>query len=147
MMRFLFLLIVLAALAGGAWFWEQQNFTAPGPAQNYTVVIVKPGDHVATIAQKLADAGVVASADLFRFGLRIRGKQADLKAGEYGFPAHASMANAMDILVLGKSIEHKITAAEGLTSQMIANIVESDTVLTGSAGPVLDEGTLLPETY
>jgi UPF0755 protein len=147
MLRFLFFLIFLGAIAGGAWFWEQQNFVAPGPAQNYTVVTIKPGDHVATIAQKLADAGVVANADLFRIGLRIRGKQADLKAGEYGFPAHVSMADAMDILVLGKSIEHKVTAAEGLTSQMIANIVESDTVLVGSAGPVPEEGTLLPETY
>src|ERR1700744_6466111 len=147
MMRFLAFLIFLAVVAGGAWFWEQQNFAAPGPAQNYTIVTIKPGDHVATIAQKLADAGVIANADLFRIGLRIRGKQSDLKAGEYGFPAHASMADAMGILVLGKSIEHKVTAAEGLTSQMIANIVESDTVLTGSAGPLPDEGTLLPETY
>ncbi|HUB85284.1 MAG TPA: endolytic transglycosylase MltG [Rhizomicrobium sp.] len=147
MKRFLVFLILLAIVVGGAWFWEQRNFSAPGPAQNYTVVTIKPGDHVATIAQKLADAGVIANADLFRIGLRIRGTQSDLKAGEYGFPAHASMADAMGILVLGKSIEHKITAAEGLTSQMIANIVESDTVLTGSAGPVPAEGTLLPETY
>ncbi len=147
MLRFLAFLIFLAVVVGGAWFWQQQKFAAPGPSQNYTVVTIKPGDHVATIAQKLADAGVVANADLFRIGLRIRNKQADLKAGEYGFPAHASMADVMDILVLGKSIEHKITAAEGLTSQMIANIVESDTVLVGSAGPVPDEGTLLPETY
>jgi UPF0755 protein len=147
MRRFLLFLIVLALLAGGAWFWEQQNFQAPGPSQNYTVVMVKPGDHVAVISQHLADAGVVANADLFRIGLRIRNKQADLKAGEYGFPAHASMADVMAILVAGKSIEHKVTAAEGLTSQMIANIVESDTVLVGSAGPLPDEGTLLPETY
>jgi UPF0755 protein len=147
MMRFLAFLIFLAIVAGGAWYWEQQNFSAPGPAQNYTVVTIKPGDHVATIAQKLADAGVVANADLFRIGLRIRDKQTGLKAGEYGFPAHVSMADVTDILVLGKSIEHKITAAEGLTSQMIADIVESDTVLTGDAGPLPDEGTLLPETY
>ena len=146
MKRFVVFLI-LAAVAGGAWFWERQNFAAPGPAQNYTVVMVQPGDHVVTIAQHLQAAGVVTNADLFRIGLRIRGKQTGLKAGEYGFPAHASLADVMNILVAGKSIEHKITAAEGLTSQMIANIVESDNVLTGSAGPVPDEGTLLPETY
>jgi UPF0755 protein len=147
MLRLLAFLIFLAVVAGGAWFWEQQNFAAPGPSQNYTVVMVQPGEHVATIAQHLQAAGVVADARMFRIGLRIRGKQAGLKAGEYGFRAHASMADVMGILVLGKSIEHKITAAEGLTSQMIANIVESDNVLTGSAGPVPGEGTLLPETY
>jgi UPF0755 protein len=147
MKRFLAFLIFLALVVGGAWFWEQQDFAAPGPAKNYTVVTIRPGEHVAAITQHLADAGVVANADLFRVGLRLRGTQSDLKAGEYGFPAHASMADVMGILVLGKSIEHKITAAEGLTSQMIANIVENDTVLIGSAGPVPPEGTLLPETY
>ncbi len=147
MLRFLAVLIVLAALAGGAWFWEQQNYAAPGPSGKYTVMMVEPGDHVGVIAQHLQDAGIIQNATLYRIGLRIRGVQSELKAGEYGFPAHASMAGVTDILVAGKSIEHKITAAEGLTSQMIYDIVKNDPVLVGDAGPVPDEGTLLPETY
>src|SRR5665213_377905 len=147
MLRFLAFLIVLAALAGGAWFWEQQNYAAPGPSEKYTVMMVEPGDHVGVIAQHLQDAGIIRNATLYRIGLRIRGVQSELKAGEYGFPAHASMADVTDILVAGKSIEHKITAAEGLTSQMIYDIVKNDPVLVGDAGPVPDEGTLLPETY
>ena len=147
MMRFLAFLIFLAVVAGGAWFWEQQNWTAPGPSASYKVVMINSGDHVAAIADKLTKAGVIANADLYRVSLRIRNLQTELKAGEFGFPAHASLADVTGILISGKSILHKITAAEGLTSQMIANIVESDTVLTGSAGPLPDEGTLLPETY
>ncbi len=46
-----------------------------------------------------------------------------MKAGEYGFPAHASMADVAGILTSGKSIVHKLTAAEGLTSNMIFDIV------------------------
>jgi UPF0755 protein len=145
--RFFFFLLFITALAGGAWFWEQQNYAAPGPSQKYTVVMVEPGDHVAVIAQHLANAGVVANADLFRLGLRIRNLQGTLKAGEYGFPAHASMADVQGILSSGKSIQHKLTAAEGLTSQMIYDIVRNDPVLVGDAGAVPDEGTLLPETY
>src|SRR5207344_1202164 len=38
-------------------------------------------------------------------------------------------------------------AAEGLTSKMIYDIVQSDPVLVGDVGEVPDEGTLLPETY
>ena len=57
------------------------------------------------------------------------------------------MADIADILVSGKSIQHKITAAEGLTSDMIYKLVKNDTVLPGDAGPVPAEGTLLPETY
>jgi UPF0755 protein len=52
-----------------------------------------------------------------------------------------------DILVEGKSIQYKLTAAEGLTSDMIWKLVQNNTVLLGDAGPVPAEGTLLPETY
>jgi UPF0755 protein len=147
MLRFLAVLIVLAAIAGGAWFWEQENWQAAGPSAAYKVVMVKPGDRVATISGNLQKAGVIANADLFRIGLRIRSQQTQLKAGEYGFPAHASMADVTGILISGKSIEHKLTAAEGLTSQMIYDIVKKDPVLVGAPGAVPDEGTLLPETY
>jgi len=147
MLRFLAVLVVLAAIVGGAWFWEQQNWQAAGPSPAYKVVMVKPGDHVATISENLQTAGVIANKNLFSVGLRLRNEQTELKAGEYGFPAHASMADVTGILVTGKSIEHKLTAAEGLTSQMIYDIVKKDPVLVGNAGAVPDEGTLLPETY
>ena len=147
MLRFLAVLVVLAAIAGGAWFWEQQNWQAEGPSPAYKVVMVNPGDRVATISDNLQKAGVIANADLFRLGLRLRSQQTELKAGEYGFPAHVSMADVTGILISGKSIEHKLTAAEGLTSQMIYDIVKKDPVLVGNAGAVPEEGTLLPETY
>ena len=147
MLRVLAFLVLLAAVVAGAWFFEQENFAAPGPASQYTVVLIKPGEHVSAIAHMLEKAGVVANANLFQIGVRLRNKQGALKAGEYGFPAHASMADALGILVLGKSIEHKLTAAEGLTSQMIYDIVKDDAVLVGDAGAVPAEGTLLPETY
>lgn len=147
MLRFLAALVVLALIAGGAWYWERQNWDAPGPSPAYKVVMVNPGDHVATIAEKLQHAGVIANANLFRVGLRLRNQQTGLKAGEYGFPAHVSLDSVTAILVSGKSIEHKITAAEGLTSQMIYDLVKADPVLVGDPGPVPPEGSLLPETY
>ncbi|MGN6516345.1 MAG: endolytic transglycosylase MltG [Rhizomicrobium sp.] len=147
MKRFLAILIVLALIAGGAWYWERQNWDAPGPLPAYKVVMVKPGDHVATIAGNLQQAGVIANADLFRIGLRLRNRQTELKAGEYGFPAHVSLDDVTAILVSGKSIEHKLTAPEGLTSQMIYDLVKADPALVGNPGPVPPEGSLLPETY
>jgi UPF0755 protein len=53
----------------------------------------------------------------------------------------------MGILESGKSIQHKLTAAEGLTSDMIFKLVAADPVLEGDAGPEPAEGSLLPETY
>jgi UPF0755 protein len=145
--RFLLIVVLLGLAVAGAWFYEQWNWTQPGPSTVEKVVMVAPGDHVSTIAQHLAEAGVVSNAELFRVGLRIRGLQGELKAGEYAFPAHVSMADVAVIVASGKSIQHKLTAAEGLTSQMIYGLVKQDPVLVGDPGALPDEGTLLPETY
>jgi len=150
MRRFLILTILLAAIGAGAFFAEQWSFFAPGPPARHgrgTVVWIKPGERFAAIARQLQKAGVVRNAALFRFGVTVRGRSGDLKAGEYAMPSHASMADIMGILLAGKSIQHKITAAEGLTSRMIYDIVRKDPALVGDAGAEPAEGSLLPETY
>lgn len=147
MVRFLAILAVLGLIVFGAWKWEDSHFRAPGPAPSQTVVMVTPGQGLSTISHKLVKAGVVNSARLFELGVWLRHNQSALKAGEYAIQAHASEVQIMDLLVSGKSIQHKITAAEGLTSQMIYNLVKADPVLVGDAGAVPAEGTLLPETY
>jgi len=149
--RVIGILLVLVVLAGGAWFWERWNFGAAGPparaGASETVVNIATGEKLSTIAARLQGAGVISNALLFQLGVRLRGERALLKAGEYALPSMVSMNDLADILISGHSIEHKITAAEGLTSQMIVNIVNTDADLTGELQPVPDEGTLLPETY
>ncbi len=98
------------------------------------------------MANDLAHAGVVSSAILFRAGVLRRGKTAALKAGEYAFPAGVSMAEAMAMLAERKVVQHRITIAEGLTSDAAVALVDADPVLTG-ASTVVPEGSLLPETY
>jgi UPF0755 protein len=150
MVRFIIVVAVLAGLVWGAFQLERMHFEQPGPAANAgaeTVVLVQPGEGLAAISQELAQAGTIDNAILFQFGVRLRGKSAALKAGEYAIASHASMAAIMGILASGKSIEHKITAAEGLTSEMIYDLVKNDPELTGDMGEQPAEGTLLPETY
>ncbi len=147
---FLFLLLIAAAALAGAFVWERMNFVAPGPKAakgEETVVLIQPGEGVSAIAQDLAKARVIDDAMLFSLGVRIRGIGGRLKAGEYAVPSRASMADVAGILIAGTSIEHKLTVAEGLTSQMAYDLVKADPVLTGDAGPVPLEGSLLPETY
>lgn len=146
-MRIFLFLLFLAAVGFGLYEWEQWSFTAPGPATRETVVLIVPGDGIARISQKLAAGGVIRNADLFKWGVRLRGQGGALKAGEYAVPARASEADITALLVSGVAIQHKLTAAEGLTSQMIYSIVAGDPSLEGNAGPVPLEGTLLPETY
>jgi UPF0755 protein len=151
MVRFIAILIALAVIVAGVIEWESYNFVAPGPAAangaTQTVVLIKPGMGLKGIAETLHTAGVVPNPDIFLIGLRVRHTSDKLKAGEYAIPSRASLHDIMDILVAGKSIAHKITAAEGLTSDMIAKLINKDDVLKGDPVAVPHEGALLPETY
>ena len=146
MRRFLALLILLAAAGLGFVLWSGTAWNQPGP-EGAPVVLIAPHTPVRDIARLLESQGNVQNAYLFEFDLRVRGLNSRIKAGEYALPPRASMADIAGILVAGKSIQHKLTAAEGLTSQMIYKLVEADPVLTGAAGAVPGEGALLPETY
>ena len=139
-------ILLLMAAGFGGMAWEARYFQAPGPSPTRTVVVITPGSGLASVAQKLARAGVVQNALLFDAGVIRRAKSAQLKAGEYGFPAHASEALAVEMLVAHKVIEHRITIPEGYTSDMAVALLDSDKALAGKA-PDVAEGTLLPETY
>ena len=138
---------VLALLAAGAAGWALLSWNAPGPGSNPGVILIQPGTRTHAIATQLEDAGLVRRGLVFEFDLRLKKLASRLKAGEYAIPPRASMAEIAAILESGKSIQHKLTAAEGLTSDMIWKLVAADEVLLGDAGPVPEEGTLLPETY
>jgi UPF0755 protein len=150
MLRFLAVLVVLALIVAGAYLWENANFSAAGPPAHgaaETDVVIKPGVGLKGIAQELHDAGVIENPLLFEGGVRLRRMTPSLKAGEYAIPSKASMLDIMDILISGKTVQHKITVAEGLTSDMVMKLVIADPVLIGAAGATPPEGTLLPQTY
>jgi UPF0755 protein len=149
-MRFLLVLIVLVVIGAGAVEWANADWDAPGPAApsgKETVILIPAHSRTHQVAQLLEDKGVVKHALLFEFDARLRGYASQLKAGEYAVPSRASMGAIASILASGKSIQHKLTVAEGLTSDMVWKLVQNDPDLTGDAGPVPQEGTLLPETY
>lgn len=150
MRRFLLILLVVAALVAGVVEWAISAWDAPGPPAvqaGETVILIPPKSRTRDIARMLQDKGVLKFTVLFEFDLRLKRPADKLKAGEYAIPSGASMAKIAAILVEGKSIQHKLTAAEGLTSDMIVKLVQADPVLVGDAGPVPQEGSLLPETY
>ena len=150
MARFFALLLLLAGLLSGAWIWEGWQFSSPGPwarRGSETVVDIPPREGLWGVASRMRNAGVIESAPLFALGVRLRGESGLLRAGEYAIPSRASMEDIAAILKVGRSIEHKVTAAEGLTSGMIVDIINADPELTGPRETPPEEGTLLPETY
>lgn len=149
-----FLVFALIALplagilvAGAVFLYGKYRFEAAGPHSESTVVMLEQGLGVRAIASRLDRAGVISSPMIFLAGVRFNRAEGDLKAGEYEIPARASMASIMGILREGRSILHRITVPEGLTSEQVMQLVAAHPVLVGETPPVPPEGSLLPETY
>ncbi len=143
----LLLAVLAAAGAGGAWYWANQQFTAEGPAGPDQTVQLPRGAGLISIASQLEREGVITDGELFRWMVTIDGGDRSLRAGEFAIPQGASMADIYAILQSGDTIQHPITAAEGLTSAMIVQVLNDADVLTGEITTVPAEGSLLPETF
>lgn len=136
-----------AVLAGGLWLYLKRQFDAPGPLAQETTVIVPRGAGLATIAEDLAAAGVVEDATAFALGVRLFADSRALRAGEYAFPAGSSMRDAAALLASGRTVVHRLTVPEGLTSVEIVALLAAAEPLAGEVATVPPDGTLLPETY
>jgi UPF0755 protein len=154
MMRFLRLLawsfitaaVVISGL-GGAAYWLYHEAEAPGPLAAPRTLVVPPRTGISGIADLLAQEGVVRHPLAFEAVARLSLRGGALKAGEYEFPAGASPVQALDILAGGKTVKHRLTVPEGLTSAEVVALVRDAPTLDGDAGAPPPEGTLLPDTY
>ena len=144
------LLFVTSALLVAILYFVKVRFDRPGPLTTSAVVVIPKGEGVSGIAERLERDGVIDDRRVFMtsilYFIYFKGK-GSLKAGEYEFRKNASMRQVLDTLVEGKSIDHKFTVAEGLTSQQIVERLMADPDLEGDIAVVPPEGTLLPDTY
>ena len=112
--------------------------------------MIPKGEGVSGIAERLERDEVITDRGMFMtsiiYFMYLRGAGA-LKAGEYEFRKAASMRQVLDTLVEGKSIAHKVTLAEGLTSQQMVERIQANPDLQGTITEIPAEGTLLPDTY
>lgn len=151
------LALVLALVLGGSYAYLQRELREPGPLATDRTVMIERGASTEDIADQLEKEGVIGRAGLFYAAMLIRDIQSKLsfdegaklraKAGEYLFRKQASMAEVLDTIASGRSIEHAITFPEGLTSEQIVERIRENPLLTGEVGDIPGEGTLLPDTY
>ena len=141
-------ILFLVLLVGGgaaAWFWNA--FNAGGPLREETVLLIPKGSGVGAIAELLAKEGVIESPLVFKLGVKFFSDNQPLHAGEFRFPTAASPRGAMQVLIEGKSVLHRITLAEGWSVREIFEVLAASPLLEGPLPPPPAEGTLLPETY
>lgn len=139
-------LIAATACAAGA-FWGVMRVMTPGPLEHATTVIIPRGSGLEAIALTLGDAGVVESPLLFLYGVQVRGAVREMKAGEYAFPAGISIDGIIDLMRHGRTVVHRLTVPEGLTSAQVVALIDREPALAGEVKAVPENGSLLPETY
>lgn len=141
-------LLAIAALFGAAGFWAFLTFTAAGPLSANKIYEIEKGKERAEISVALQDQGIIADARIFSAAAAVQGlRNSKLKAGEYEFPAGASMQDVLAIITSGRFLTYKVTIPEGWTSQMVVARLEEQEKLDGSVAAVPTEGSLKPDTY
>lgn len=138
---------LIVAAGAGVLYWLYRDMTAPGPLAAARDVVVPRHTGLAGIAALLAHDGVIRHPWTFELGAALSGRNHRLKAGEYAFPAYVSARGAIEILTAGKTVEHRLTVPEGLTSPEVAALVENAPALEGRLAKSPAEGQLMPDTY
>lgn len=135
--------LVIAALffAWFAWGWY-----GSANVDKDTAFTVPDGATLTTVAGKLEDEGLIASADAFLLRAKILGSGDPVQRGEFGVPSGSSPASILDTLQHGQVVRRFVTVPEGLPSIMVYEKLMAEPLLTGPI-PVPEEGSVLPDTY
>lgn len=141
------ILIIGLVLAFGGIIWAKRDYTAPGPLTAPVVVEVARGEVLGSVADKLAAAGAIDGASLFRIAARYTKQDEGIKFGEYQIPAGASMAEILALLNKGGNVLRQIVVPEGWTSFQVVEMLNGRDELTGEIAEVPAEGSLAPAGY
>jgi UPF0755 protein len=139
--------VVVIGIAAGAALWGLNLVNRAGPLNTDSAVVIPRGSGLEAISLALSDADVIDRPLLFVAMAKVTGANRGLKAGEYAFPAHVSIAEALRILQSGKTVVRRFTVPEGLTSSQIVTLLREEPALSGEIKDEPAEGSLLPETY
>ncbi len=139
---------LLAVIFGAASVWVlAERYVRSGPSTADIQIVIPRGAGADDIANLLVDRGVLASPWPFLAGSRWDGTLPRFKAGEYLFAAGISPRAAGELLASGRTVQRRITFAEGLMSAQIVELLRAAEGFEGALDAVPPEGSLLPETY
>ena len=122
------------------------GWTAAGPLERETSVVIKPGSSITSAAQQLEKTGVVKSASAFVSRAKVFGASSTIKAGEFVIPAKASNSDILSILTGGKTVQRMVTIPEGMPSIMVYERIMANDRISGSIS-IPAEGSVLPDSY
>jgi UPF0755 protein len=160
-LRKLILVLLLIAVAYGAWFHETR-WPVRGSGDPPQALIVTQGAGVLDIGRQLHQLGLVRHPEVFRVYVLGRGETGRLRAGEYALEGSMSLEQIVDKLVRGDVVRHTVTFPEGTNLEDMARLaavkgIPAEVFLAAARNPELIqdldpdakdlEGFLFPDTY
>ncbi len=160
-------LVAVLVVAGAAAFSVYRNLTTPvRHTKSGQYIEIPRGSSPTAIINRLAAEGVISNKWPLMFYLKVTGKGAQLRAGEYDFPSPISPLGAFAKLREGEQRVNRLTVVEGWTRWDIANAMSripelgltdssdalrlmDDVSLVADIDPKAQnlEGYLFPDTY
>src|SRR6185369_9773320 len=168
MKRLILLIIVVVVLAvAGIGAWTYSNLHKPiTHTKNGQYIDIPKGTSPTAIINKLASEGVIQHEWPLKLYLKLTGKGATLKAGEYDFPSPISPLGVIAKLQQGQRRLNRLTIIEGWTrwdiARAMAQVPELKLTSDSQALELMDnvnlisdldpearnlEGYLFPDTY
>jgi UPF0755 protein len=134
------LIVLLGIAAGGAYYWLEADYAAPGPAQTSLLVDIDPGSSVRAVLNRLAEQGAIRDARRVVMHLRLHGLKPNIKAGRYAIPAHASPAQIVQLLEQGAVVLEQLTVVEGSRFADLRRALEAHPAVTVTLRGKTDAG-------
>ena len=139
--------VLASSIVAASWLWVSAMLGQPGPHIQDSIVIITPGSGHAAVRWELQRAGVLHHMYHYDAARMLAGDNFVPKAGEFYLPSGASLREILHILHKGKSLQRRLTIVEGQTSAEVVASLSAMSTLTGAIDPVVDEGSLYPDTY
>lgn len=118
-----------------------------GKNENTKIVLVQPGDGDNTISWELYRHNIIPNRLYYFLAKHTLREKFVPKVGEYEIPAHTTLAETMNILNAGVSLQRKVTFPEGLSSEEIVSILNDAPYMEEQIVVIPEEGSLFPDTY
>lgn len=134
-----------------------------GDGGTVRIVDFQKGESVSQVAAEMEREGILASARLFVFHIRVKGVSGRLQAGEYQFNNGMRPSEILRRMVNGEVYTRRFTVPEGYSIHQIAELLESQHIFTKESflnaakdpkllaelgiGGNSVEGYLFPSTY
>jgi UPF0755 protein len=144
---FIAFMLVIAAIAITIASIINFYINSPGPLRNEVNIIFEKGSNIKEFVAKLERQHVINHPKIFLIILGVTKSFKSIKAGEYGFSVAITPKQIIDILIAGKSVLHRITIPEGISTREIIGLIQQEKLLVGDINENILEGYLLPETY